>query len=154
MPRIDFRDVPDPDDFTPVPDGTYLSRLVGVDVSTTKNGDEMWRMRFTIESGPYEGRSFFDNLAFSPAARPRAKLFCSAIGFDTSANVDLEPEGVLERRCRVIVQIEDYVDSKGATRQRNRVPYRGYLPLAATAPGKAELSTGKPTEGDNGDLPF
>ena len=70
MPRIDFGQIPDAQDFTPVPDGEYLCRVIDAEETMTRSGDPMWRLRFSIENGPYEGRSLFDNLALQAALPP------------------------------------------------------------------------------------
>ena len=49
MPTIDFHDVPDAHDFSPVPDGEYLCRVEDAEETLTRSGDPMWRVRFSIE---------------------------------------------------------------------------------------------------------
>ena len=128
MPKINFRNVniPEPNgpDGKPVPAGTYVCRAVAVEETTTRHGDEMWRVRFSIEEGPHRGRLLWDNLPFSEAALPRAKLACDALGLDTEGEVDLSPDELLGRRCRLRITLETY---KG--RRRNKVAYDGYEPL-------------------------
>lgn len=129
MPKINFENVDAPRPFEPehgdpVPPGTYVCRVVSVEETTTRHGDEMWRLRFVIEEGPHRGRLLWDNLPFSEAALPRLKLACAALGLDTSGEVDLASGGLLDRSCRLRVVVENH---KG--RRRNKVPYDGYEPL-------------------------
>lgn len=126
MPKINFRDVDDVQGFTPLPEGKYLCRLVEVEESSTQYGDEMWRLRFVVESGPQRGRYVFDNMVFSAAAMKRAKLICSRLGLDVAGELDLKPAAIQGRLCSVMVEIEEYQDQEGQTRFRNVVPFAGY----------------------------
>jgi hypothetical protein len=126
MPRIDFSKIDDIQDFSPLPAGQYLCRLVEVKLASTISGDEMWKIRFTVESGEYSGRCIFDNLVFSPAAMKRVKLICSRLGLDTSRELVLEPSSIIGRTAYVSVEIEEYEDQEGNTKKRNVVPFAGY----------------------------
>lgn len=160
MPKIDFNRVDDVQDFSPLPDGRYLCRVAEVEEASTQYGDEMWKLRFVVESGPHRGRYIFDNMVFSDAALKRVKLICSRLGLDVSRELDVTPKLVKGRTCYVTVETEDYEDQEGNTKQRNVVPFAGYeradqaaKPAAATPAPK----TSKPasTEDDSEDnLPF
>ena len=143
MPKLDFSQIDDVNDFTPLPEGEYLCRIVDIEESTTRQGDELWKLRFVIESGEYGGRYIFDNLAFSPKALPRAKLLCSRLGVNTGGQLDLRPDHLLEKTCRVSVTVEDYEDEEGNTKKRNRVPFAGY-----------ESADGSVDEDDSENVPF
>ena len=56
MPMIDFNTVDDVDDFSPLPPEEYLCHVVEVEEATTQKGDEMWKLRFVVDSGPQRGR--------------------------------------------------------------------------------------------------
>ena len=126
MTVIDFSRIEDVNDFTPLPEGQYLSRVDDVGITTTKSGDEMWRLRFVVEEGEYAGRYIFDKLVFSDAALTRVKLICSRLGLDVSGKVELTPELIEGCTCVISVQIEDYEDNEGETKTRNIVPFKGY----------------------------
>jgi len=126
MPKIDFSHVDDVQDFSPVPAGKYLCRLVGIEEASTQHGDEMWRLRFEIIKGPSAGRLIFDNLVFSEAALKRVKLICSRLGFDVSKELDLTPELIKGRVAILTVDTESYEDAEGRKKQRNTVPFAGY----------------------------
>ena len=76
MPKIDFSNVDDVQDFSPLPDGKYLCQLSGIEEATTQNGDEMWKLRFEVVQEDHIGRLIFDNMVFSEAALKRVKLIC------------------------------------------------------------------------------
>lgn len=145
MPKVDFAKVDDVDSYSPLPDGSYLCRLTEVETDVTRNGDEMWKLRFTVEDGPHAGRYIFDNMVFSLAAMKRVKLICSRLELDTTGEVDLNPDLVKGRRCVVSVQTEEYVDDNNQTKSRNVVPFAGYEHEAAMGAGET---------GDENDLPF
>ena len=151
MPKIDFSHVDDVQDFSPVPAGKYLCRLVGIEEASTQHGDEMWKLRFEVTQGPYAGRLIFDNLVFSEAALKRAKLICSRLGLDVSKELDLTPELIKGRVALLTVEIEPYEDGEGRTKQRNVVPFAGYE-RASASDAPAAASTGE----DDGEahLPF
>ena len=126
MPKIDFAKVDDVHDFKPLPEGKYLCRLDNVEEASTKNGDEMWKLRFEVTSGENKGRYIFDNLVFTNAAMKRVKLVCSRLGLDVGGELDLKPEMLMERTAVVEVTTEDYEDEHGNTKERNVVPFAGY----------------------------
>ena len=126
MPRIDFSNVDDVQDYSPLPAGRYLVTLTEVEEATTKYGDEMWKLRFVVDEGQCKGRYIFDNLVLSKAAQKRVKFICSRLGFDVSGVLDLTPDLIKGSRCFVSVEVEEYTDQEGETRNRNRVPFAGY----------------------------
>jgi len=126
MPKIDFDKVDDVQDFSPLPEGKYFCRLAEVEEASTQYGDEMWKLRFAVAAGKYQGRYIFDNLVFSEAALKRVKLICSRLGLDVSGQIDLSPSSIKGRACNVTVELEEYEDNEGKTKRRNVVPFAGY----------------------------
>ena len=126
MPKLDFDTIDDVSDYTPLPDGQYRCRLVEVEESTTRNGDDMWKLKFRVEDGEFTGRFLFDNLPFSSKALPRVKLICSRLGVDISGEVDLTPDHIIDKTCQVTVVVAEYQNEEGNTKLRNKVPYAGY----------------------------
>jgi hypothetical protein len=157
MPRIDFNNVDDVQDFSPLPDGKYLCRVAEVEEAATQYGDEMWKLRFAVESGPHRGRYIFDNMVFSDAAMKRVKLICSRLGLDISRELDLSPALIKGRSCYVTVETEEYEDQEGNAKKRNVVPFAGYE-RADGAPAATTPAAGKPGGGaeddSEEDLPF
>ena len=142
MPTIDFNTIDDVQDFTPLPEGTYLCRLADVEEATTQYGDDMWKLRFIVESGEHRGRYIFDNMVFSEAALKRAKLICSRLGLDVSGELDLTPSVITNRTCNVSVNIEEYKDQEGNVKSRNVVPFAGYERADQAVAGRAVLGRG------------
>ena len=126
MPKIDFSQIDDVQDFSPLPDGDYLCRLAEIEESTTQYDDELWKLKFEVIEGEYAGRYIFDNMVFSEAALKRAKLICSRLGLNVSGEIDLTPGMIEGRTCYLTVEIEEYEDNEGRTKKRNVVPFAGY----------------------------
>lgn len=136
----------------PVPAGTYRCRLEEIDDKRqTKNRDEMWHLTFEIVEGVYRGRRIWDNLIFSQAAMPRAKLICSKLGLDTVGTQDIFPRDLIGRQAMVTVDVEEYTSGEGQRKTRNSVAYDGY----ASVDGTAAISQ-PPTAPDEDlpDIPF
>ena len=151
MPRIDFKQVDDVQDFAPLPAGTYLCRVVDVEKATTQYGDEMWKLRWVVEAGPQRGRYIFDNMVFSNAAMKRVKLICSRLGLDVSGTLELTPALIKGRTCHVTAETEEFEDHEGMTKRRNVVPFAGYESAeGAASPNDGATSNAK----DDDDLPF
>jgi Protein of unknown function (DUF669) len=126
MPKVDFSTIDDVQDFTPIPAGKYLCKLIGIEEARTQYDDEMWKLRFQVIDGDHTGRFIFDNLVFSEAALKRAKLICARLGLDVSGETDLTPAMIKDRTCWLTVQTEEYEDDEGREKSRNVVPFAGY----------------------------
>lgn len=126
MPKIDFGNVGEVEDFAPLPEGKYLCELTDIEESSTQNGDELWKLRFEVIEGEHVGRYIFDNMVFSKAAMRRVKLICSRLGLDVSGEIDLTPDMLIERACYLIVDVDSYKNEEGATKKRNIVRFSGY----------------------------
>jgi hypothetical protein len=146
MFEVDFSGVEDATDFTPLPEGTYPCRIDTVEETRTNRGDRMLKVRLVVVSGPNRGRYIFDNLVFSEKAMKRAKLVLSRLGIDVTSKVMLSSELLIGKACRVRVEVEDYVDSDGKERSRNRVVFAGYE--------RAEAEGAKDDGGDEEEPPF
>ena len=129
MPRVDFGSTHDINDYSPIPDGEYLVRVVDVETDSTRSGDEMWKLRLQVEGGEHAGRLLFDNMIFSPKAMPRVKLMCGSFGLDVTGILNLDPTMVLQKQAFVTVYQETYEDNRGQEKVANRVAYDGYGPV-------------------------
>ena len=159
MPRVSFDGVGEAQDFPPLPKGDYPCDLTEVDDGKfTKNGDEMWNIRFRVKSGPHKGRLIFDNMIFSERALSRVKLICSRMGLDVSDDLDVTPSLIKGRSCLVSVIIEEDKDQHGNVRRRNRVPFAGYKSIDEKAPNEAKEDSAPEDSGNSsdpeGEVPF
>ena len=126
MPKVDFANIENAQDYAPLPEGEYTCRIAKVEEASTKAGDEMWRLHLEVIEGEHAGRFIFDNMVFSTAAMKRVKLICSRLGIDVSGETNLTTSMIRGRACKVSVTIEDYEDQDGNVKSRNTVPFTGY----------------------------
>lgn len=143
MPRIDVTKVDEASDFTPIPDGTYPCECVEVEVKKTKNGDDMWAVKWSVIGGEFDGKNFYDNLVFTEAAMSRVKMVAKRVaGIDVdSGPFDFEPYHIEGKRAMIEVEINDYVDDKGKKRQNNKPTFGGYNYYDEGADGGAPASS-------------
>lgn len=137
MPMINFSKIKENDGFPPLPVGQYLCELIKVkdknddgSLLKTKKGDEKWNLTFKIIEGNYSKRLLFDDMIFSESAYPRVKLICSRLGINTENDLDLTKDMLINQKCWITVDIEQYNDRNGVTKDRNKIPYDGYNPCA------------------------
>jgi len=80
-------DAAKPMDFSPVPEGTYLTRVLRGERATTKKGDPCYRMRFEIVEGEYAAKTLIRTWTFKGNAASIAKTDLSPFGLTTSAKL-------------------------------------------------------------------
>jgi len=59
---FDSNDVPELEDFSPVPPGQYTGMVVGSEIKETSSGGEMLVLEIDIQGGEYSNRKIFENL--------------------------------------------------------------------------------------------
>ena len=148
--KLNFGAIPDPEDYSPVPEGEYLCKLIAIEQGRARSNDEMWTLKWVILNGPHEARYPLDRLIFNETSLPRVKLLCSALGFDVSGEGDLTPALLIQKTCVVRVEIDQYDDREGKKRTGNRVPFNGYLASTPSPPPQPGASD----DAAEDDLPF
>jgi len=148
MPKVNFADVEDSQDFSPLPDGEYPCILSGLEEVQTKAGDEMWRLTFKVEKGEYAGRKIWDNMVWSTAAMKRVKLICSRLGLDVSGELDVQPVNILDAQVYITVEQGEYEANDGTVKKKNVVPFAGYRAIESSTGGEQKKEDGED------DLPF
>lgn len=143
MPYIDFDQVED-SDWTPVPEGEYLCRLIRVQQRMTRHEDEQWVLSWQIQRGTYAGKKLRDSLTFSAKGLSRVKLVYRRMGKDVAGERMLQPQDLLAGYAWVYAGMETYDGRDGKTREANKVPYAGYR--VATADDIAALDTTLPPQ--------
>ncbi len=133
--EVDFAEVSDENhDYACVPSGTYAVRVEEVRGGNTRDGSERWGLRLVVTEGDYAGKlCAWDALVWSDRGLPRAKRILTALGFDATGTVNVEPQDLVGHRARVQVVVEDWESPEtGAIITRNAVPYQGWAPLNGT----------------------
>ena len=141
--KLNWDTIPDNDTREPLPQGTYLVTLTGINEKSTSHGDPMWNLDFTVnEPKEYVGRHVFDNLVFSEAAYKRVKLVCGRLGLPVKGEIELTPEMLRGRQVILDIIIGEYEGKK-----RNEVPFDGYIALKDGV--AASVKTGGPAAKSN-----
>jgi len=139
--KIDFTGIPEPGDYAPIPDGSYVMTCEEVNTKdehgadlATSHGDPMWRLVFAVDPpNEFAGRKIFDQVIFGGklALRSRLKLICSRLaGKKCDGQIEIEPADFVGKRCRVTVFQDEYNGKKN-----NKVQFAGYDHLDAVGPG-------------------
>lgn len=154
--KVNFQDTPEMDDFTPVPEGTYLCRVGTVKTANdkgplvTKSGEPMWELKMVIlQPAEYEGKSIRDIIifAFDPksASAKRLKFVTHRFGINLNnvPDFDLQPQHFEGKVARVKVKIEErtYEDKEGNQKKAkdNKVEFNGYESVTADEEKKESL---------------
>jgi len=124
--KINFDEIEQVQDFTPIPAGKYRCRLTGIEEAATNHGDEMWRLTFVVIDGPHAGRRLFDNLPFSENGMKRVKLVLGRLGVNTTGEMDVQPSLILNKIAILTAEIEEYTDAENNSKRRNKIPFAGY----------------------------
>jgi hypothetical protein len=134
MVKVNFDGVPEFRAKTLIPDGWYPAQIAGIDVRTTRKGDEMWRCTWELLNGEHKSKHVYDNLVFSSGGQSRVKFVLSKLGVDTTGAIDLQPEDIGGRYAEIEVKTEEYPDNEGVLRRRNRVSFAGVRPMTTEPP--------------------
>jgi len=101
----------------PVPDGTYLVMVDEAGEKTSQKGTPGVSLRLKILSGEFEGRPLFDDLWLTQNALGYVLHRLQCLGVKVPAGeFTIQPQGLVNRRARVIVRQEP--DAKGVVRAR------------------------------------
>lgn len=94
-------------EFTPLPAGMYITRIVKGEYTTTKNGADAYRLRFEVLEGAQTGRTIVRTWTFTAKALPYTKRDLALFGLTTTQQL-LEPfpQAGREYRVRLIVALQ------------------------------------------------
>ena len=126
MRTIDFSQVTDADEFSPVPEGRYPIEIEQVEESVSQKGDDLLKLRLRILDGEHAGAVVFDKLYFTEKALPRIKHVLKALGITATGELMVGPELLTGKRCLVDVIVDTYVRADGNEGKSNSVPFAGY----------------------------
>lgn len=125
MPKIDWKNVSD-EQFVLIPEGDYNVTISSVEESKTQKGDEMWKLKLTIDDGEYKGKTILTQLVFNDGGYGNIKKLYSSI-FGTKLPKNCEITDVLDESVIVTVVHSDYNGKTYAN-----VAYAGYKSVDET----------------------
>lgn len=138
------------EDYVVVEDGTYPMRVDSVKVSSNADGDVSWMLRMALVDGDRAGRiAVIDWLNFSQRGMHRVRGVLNALGFDTSVEVEVQPEDLDGLVANVTIFTQETTNQEsGRVTRRSRVPYGGWAPCPDAERYSAEAeATGPPSGG-------
>ncbi len=118
------------DDYVIVEEGTYPLRIESIKPKNNADGDVSWMLRLVLVEGERAGRiAAFDWLNFNDRGMHRVRSILSALGFDVSVAIEVEPDDLEGKIARVrLINQETVHPETGRTQRRSRVPYDGWSP--------------------------
>lgn len=94
-------------EYTPVPPGVYVARIKSGEYTSTRKGDDAYRMRFEITAGEQAGKTVVRTWTFSEKAVGYSKRDLKAFGLTTSAQLlSPFPEAGREYKVRLVVAVQ------------------------------------------------
>lgn len=103
-------------DFTPLPAGVYVCRIVGGELDTAKTGTPGYKLTFKVLEGEHEGRRLWHDVWLTSAAIPMAKRDLGKLGVTQLEQLESPlPEGI-----RASVKVTLRKDDDGTTYNRVR----------------------------------
>lgn len=94
-------------EFTLIPPGVYAARVMRGEFTTTKKGDDAYRLRFEITEGEHAGQTVIRTFTFGAKALQYTKLGLAPFGLNTSAQLlSPFPEPGREYRVRLVVALQ------------------------------------------------
>lgn len=155
-------------DFTPLPAGTYLAKIIESDLVDTKSGSgQILKLTFEIADGDYTGRKVWDqpnivnaNPTAQTIGQQRLKAICDAIGH--SGNVD-DSEELHEQPMLIRLAVEQK-DANYAPKNVIKGVYAADMatpgnkpaanPSTARTTNNGGSSATRPVPGATGDKPW
>ena len=150
MPRVNFTNVEEAQDYPLIPDGDQLFKVIRIDTldatgdtRLSRAGDEQWGVQLEAVDGDHAGRYVWDNWTWGAGSMAgRMKLICKAFGFATDDEVDYQPAMFQDRYVIGTVITEVYKNKPS-----NKIAFAGYA-LAENAPvGNAPVAAGTSASG-------
>ena len=140
------------EDFSPLPTGDYVARIVGGELFTSKTkGTAGYKLTFRVLEGDHQGRQFWQDVWLTPAALPMAKRDLLKLGVTALEQLERPlPPGI---RCRVKLTLRREDDGTETNRVR-RLDVIDIDPPDADAFAPAVTTAAGDDEGGAGHDPF
>jgi hypothetical protein len=148
----DLRQAADDAGFSVVPKGDYDVLVKSAEAKKTGTGKDKIAVRFSVTSGPSEGKSLFNDFVISPESGVALGFFfrhMKALGlgpeyFATEPSFEKVATDLVGKTCKLTVDVEQWNEE-----DRNRVkdvkPLTGGAPMPATAIGPQPMAMPQPT---------
>lgn len=131
MPRVNFKEVDEEQQFTIIPEGEYVAEIKKGEETKTKKGDDMWKVQFQILDGDFKGKNVTSFFVFNDGGYGNIKKLYKAIGgFDLAKTHNCVPSDIEGEKVIITVAISEYTNKDGQKVKSNSIPYGGFKSIA------------------------
>lgn len=122
------------DSFDPVPEGHYLAKVHGAEITTFNSGNKGLVVDFVITDGDYKNRHVFERFVFVKNSMWKIGALLLACGLRPKADeeFDFSASDVVGANVKINVGIDTY-EKNGEERASNRVKFVDPPPKGALA---------------------
>ena len=131
MPRVNFKEVDEEQQFTIIPEGEYVAEIKKVEETKTKKDDDMWKVQFQILDGDFKGNNVTSFFVFNDGGYGNIKKLYKEIGgFDLAKTHNCVPSDIEGEKVAITVAISEYSKKEGQKVKGNSIPYGGFKSIA------------------------
>ena len=131
MPRVNFKEVDEEQQFTIIPEGEYVAEIKKAEETKTKKDDDMWKVYFQILDGDFKGKNVTSFFVFNDGGYGNIKKLYKAIGgFDLAKTHNCVPCDIEGEKVIITVAISEYTNKDGQKVKGNSIPYGGFKSIA------------------------
>jgi len=96
------------EDFTPLPAGEYVARIVSGELFTSKTkGTAGYKLAFRVLEGDHQGRQFWHDVWLTPAALPMAKRDLAKLGVTALEQLERPMPPGIRVRVKLVLRTSD-----------------------------------------------
>jgi len=106
------------DSFEPIPEGTYLARIISAEPKTSSSGNPMVEVVWEIQEGEFTGRKIWDYLVLTENSYWKVKRYCKRLlGLESGEEFDTSDfEGI-----DGVITVEIQAPTEGGRDPRNQI---------------------------------
>ena len=131
MPKVNFKEVDEEQQFTIIPEGEYVAEIKKAEETKTKKDDDMWKVYFQILDGDFKGKNVTSFFVFNDGGYGNIKKLYKAIGgFDLAKTHNCVPIDIEGEKVIITVAISEYTNKDGQKVKSNSIPYGGFKSIA------------------------
>lgn len=129
---MNWNNVPDQEDFSPIPEGIYPCVIDKAEEKVNEEtGNIRWDLKWKVAEGEYKGKQVSDMLFFhSEKCLKRAKMVFKKLGIPLKNK--LEVSCFNGKKANLDVIVEPWETEDGKKRKINKVSFSGYFPFDNT----------------------
>lgn len=127
MPKVNFKDVDETQQFKVIPEGDYVAEIAKVEETKSQKGDDMWKVQFKVIEGDQKGATINTFMVFNEVGYGNIKKLYKEIGgFDLAKSHNCVPSDIEGEKVIITVQIREYTNREGVKVKNNSIPFGGF----------------------------